>query len=143
MALVVGQNSWASVTEADTYLTDRIHATGWFDLDSSGDPGVVTKESLLVSSFYWLLNNSAFNLSSTLTDTNVKNAQIEGSLFLQEHYKELDGRRAAIATGVKEFELSKRQEILRDEIRIPDHISDLLKDYLSGNFGTLLGAYDV
>ncbi len=143
MALVVGQNSWASVSEADTYLTDRIYAETWFDLDSSGEPGVVTKESLLVSSFNWLLGNSSFSLSSALTDDNVKKAQIEGGLFLLNHYVELDERRAAKASGVTEFKISQKMEKLEGDITVPSIISDLLSSYKQGNFATMLGAYDV
>ena len=143
MVLVVGQNSWASVSEADTYLTDRIYAETWFDLDSSGEPGVVTKESLLVSSFNWLLGNSSFSLSSALTDDNVKKAQIEGGLFLLNHYVELDERRAAKASGVTEFKMSQKMEKLEGDITVPSIISDLLSSYKQGNFATMLGAYDV
>ncbi len=143
MALVVGQNSWASVAEANTYLTDRIYAEDWFNLDSSGDPGMVTKESLLVSSFNWLLGNLSFSLSSALTDDNVKNAQIEGTLFLLNHYVELDERRAAKASGVTEFKISQRMEKLDGDIVVPSIISDLLSSYRQGNIATLLGAYDV
>ena len=143
MALVVGQNSWASVAEANTYLTDRIYADEWFNLDSSGNPGVVTKESLLVSSFNWLLGNSSFSLSSALTNDNVKQAQIEGALFLFKHYVELDERRAAKASGVTEFKISQRMEKLDGDIVVPSNISDLLSSYRQGNIATLLGAYDV
>jgi len=143
MALIVGQNSWASVSEADTYLADRIYAEDWFALDSSGDPGVVTKESLLVSSFNWLLNNSSFSLSPALTDDSVKNAQIEGGLYLFNHYVEADERIAAKASGVTEFKISQKMEKLDGDLFIPSIISDRLSDYRQGNFATMLGAYDV
>ena len=147
MSLAVGQNSWATVAEADTYLNDRIHADNWFGLNSSpANPGEVAKESLLISAFYWLLGDSQLNLNPSLTDTNVKNAQIEASLFFLNHYAELDERRSNISMGVESFRLSKRSENLDlDSLTIPKNIIGLLKDYLTvmgGTFAILKGEYD-
>lgn len=142
--LTVGQNSWATVAEADAYLTDRIQTIEWFELDEQDAPGEVSKETLLISAFYWLKNAPQLSLSENLTDGVVKNAQIEAAWFLYEHYTSLNARRAAIFTGVEEFELSKRTERLRiGNLQIPDFILGSLSAYAVENTViTLKGHYD-
>jgi hypothetical protein len=145
MSLVVGTNSWATVAEADTYLTDRINAVDWFSTSPTAAPGAVSKESLLVSAFYWLTGAPELSLSVTLTDTNVKNAQIEAALFLLEHYDELNERRAAMFTGVESWKLSKKSENYNiDQLQIPSYIIGMLRDYAIMNTTVdLKGEYDV
>ena len=144
MALTVGQNSWASVAEADAYLGDRIGAADWFSLPVSPvAPGENAKESMLVSAFYWLSNS--YSLPATLTNINVKNAQIEGALFLLDNYAEYEARRAAIASGVTDFRISKRAETFDpNSFSIPSNIDDMLSDYssLGGVNIEFKGAYD-
>lgn len=145
MALVVGTNSWSTIVEVDAYLTDRMEATDWFVLAAVEKPGEISKTTLLVTSFFWLKGSPQLELADSLSDANVKNAQAEAALFLLKHYKELDDRRAAIATGLKEFEVSKRVETFEPRnLRIPDHILGMLSIYASGmnTFATLLGEYD-
>ncbi|GAF85062.1 unnamed protein product [marine sediment metagenome] len=146
MALVVGTNSWATLVEADLYLTDRIHAEVWFTLlDTPANPGEESKESYLISAFYWLSGSPQLEIPASSTAANVKIAQIEGAFFLQEHYEALNERRAAIATGLDSFRYSKRMENLSaSDLKIPDYILGML-----GEFGTmnttaiLLGEYDL
>jgi len=145
MSLVVGTNSWASVAEADTYLTDRINATEWFSLNvSPATPGAVAKESLLVSAYYWLSGSPELEIPASVTDTDVKNAQIESAWFLYEHYTELNERRAAMYTGVESFKLSKKSENLNiDNLQIPSYIMGMLRLYGVRNDTALLaGEYD-
>ena len=63
MALNVGQNSWCTVPEADTYLTEKIESEVWFELSSVGTPGQTSKQSLLISAFYWLYLAPGFSKS--------------------------------------------------------------------------------
>lgn len=144
MSLVVGTNSWANRAEADAYLTDRIDATDWFALnDTPANPGEVSKDSYLISSYYWI--NTYVTIAATSTDDNVKNAQIEAALFLLGHYDELNERSAAMATGVAEFKYSRRSEVLNiNQLSLPPHILGMLKDYAIGNSTIQLkGEYDV
>ncbi len=143
--LVVSQNSWASITEADSYLSDKIDTSEWFGLSNTGSPGTVYKGSLLISAFYWLIGAPELSLTATLTDTNVKNAQIEAAWYLYEHYPELNERRAAIYSGLTSFKLSKRTENFEiKNIQIPAFIMGILKDYGAKNTtALLLGEYDV
>lgn len=145
MALVVGQNSWVTVDEADTYLTDRINAENWFGLNVLATEGEVSKTSLLITAFYWLSGAPQLNLSPNLTDGSVKQAQYEAAFFLLEHYNSLNERRAAIFTGVEEFNLSKRREKLNAlRLQIPDHILGMLGAYVVENEVILLkGEYDL
>ncbi len=144
MSLAVGSNSWVTTAEADTYLTDRIGAEAWFALSGAGDPGAVSKEVLLVSAYTWLINNPQLELSASLTDVDVKAGQIEAALFLLEHYDALNERRAAIGTGVKSFGLSKRREILIQDLTLPLHIAGFFSQYgISNAVVELKGHYDI
>jgi len=144
MALSVGQNSWATVVEADAYLADRINAEAWFLLSETNGDGEVAKDSLLISAYYWLLNAPQLNLSPNLTNANVKNAQIEAAFFLLEHYNALNERRAAMSTGVEDFKLSQKREKLNiAKLQIPNHIIGSLGMYSAENvFVELKGHYD-
>ena len=144
MALVVGQNSWVTIAEGDTYLTDRIDSSDWFDLGDSGDPGAISKTVLLASSFHWLMSDPSLSLSASLTDANVKNAQIEGALFLLSYSAELQAKRAFLSFGGISFRLSRRAERFDlGGFTIPIHIMGLLQDYAQINATVeLKGHYD-
>ncbi len=146
MAIVVGTDSWTTVVEADAYLSNRINAEGWFALpDPPANSGEVSKESLLISAFHWLMSAPQLSLPSSLSSDDIKNAQIEAAWFLYEHYSALNERRAAIFTGVEEFGLSRRKEKLNiANLRIPDFIIGSLGAYNTENVtATLLGEYDI
>lgn len=145
MALVVGQNSWVTVTEADEYLADRINATEWFGLNEVEEEGEVSKETLLITAFFWLSGSPQLSLLPTLTNDSVKRAQIEAAFFLMEHYSALNERRAAIFTGVEDFKLSNRREKLNIiNLQVPDHILGMLDVYSVVNTTTTLkGEYDL
>ena len=145
MGLIVGQNSWITIVECDTYLTDRIGSEDWFDLADSGDPGALSKTSLVISAFNWLMGAPQLSLSASLTDEFVKNAQIEATLFLLEHYSALNSRRAAMSTGVTAFRMSKKSENLDiNKLTIPNHIIGMLSAYsIKNTFVELKGHYDV
>ena len=144
MALVVGQNSWVSVAEADTYLTNKIGTGDWFDLSSTSTPGAESKESYLVSAFRWLISSPEFSIDPAATDDNVKNAQIEAAEFLLFNYKDRRDRMGAITSGVTDFDYSKRSETLDlAKMVIPIHIRGLLSVYgQSSAFVLLSGEYD-
>jgi len=145
MSLIVGQNSWITIVECDTYLTNRIGSEDWFDLADSGDPGALSKTSLIISAFNWLMGAPQLSLSANLTDEFVKNAQIEATLFLLEHYSALNSRRAAMSTGVTAFRMSKKSEDLDiNKLTIPSHIIGMLSTYsIKNTFVELKGHYDV
>ena len=119
MALIVGDNSWETVAEADAYLINRIGASNWSLLDN------LTKEQYLITSFYWLLYDSSYNLDKTLTDDFIKHAQSESALFLLNYYNEYSKREALVASGVIEFTFSKWQEKL-GSLSKPKTVDDII-----------------
>jgi hypothetical protein len=98
----------------------------------------------LASAFYWLKGDPSLELSSTLTDDDVKNAQIEAALFLMGHSDELDETRAFLGMGGEEFVLSKREQVFDpSNFSIPRHILGLLSTYqISNTTIQLAGHYD-
>jgi len=145
MSLIVGQNSWTTIAEADIYLGNKIKTTEWFGLDNApSEPGAESKETLLSTAYYWLKGAPELNISASASDDNVKNAQIEAAWFLYNYYDELKEREAAIYTGVEDFSLSKRSENLnKDLLQIPSFISGMLRDYgIRNTSADLLGEYD-
>ena len=146
MALVVGSNTWATVAEADAYLANRVTAGDWFLLDESpGNPGDESKESYLATAFYLLMGSTSVILSSSLTDSNVKSAQIEFAFYLLNNLISYEERDALQSQGVSKFSFSKRMEEFTGKgVSLPSTIKGLLAAYTTGNtFFTLKGQYDV
>ena len=147
MSIVVGQNSWVTLAEADTYFTDRIGTSSWFSLtDTPSTPGADSKEGYLITAFNILIGSPDVSLSPSLTDDNVKKAQMEFALFLVQHYTEFDERSAAQSTGVSEFQYSKRKEKFDnpgDGVKLPYTVIGLLSLYSTANvIVNLKGQYD-
>lgn len=141
MALVVGQNSWVTISEADDYLTDSVNAFSWFDIPSSLGPGVLSKESLLVTAYYWLTNDGRFDLPASSTNDLVKYAQIELAWWIFQHSVEFLKREALITSGVKEFEYSKWREKLGKQ-ELPPRIVGSLSSFKCSNNVVTLGGPD-
>lgn len=133
MALVVGTNSWVSVAEADTYLADTPGATDWFDLvDEVGlKKGEESKASYLILSFRTLTTHTdLIGLSPSITDDNVKYAQIEFALYLLRYREDLEQRGLLIDSGVKEFDVGEWREIFFERGgSVPSRVLSLLNDY--------------
>lgn len=147
MALVVGTNSFVSVAEADTYLADRVGANQWFTLPDTAGQGEDSKESFLVTAYYWLIGATIFSISpGETTDDNLKTAQIEAALYLFLHYCEHEERMALQAQGVQDFSASKRKEkyVSPAGSGFPLNIQGFLSAYKSSTaFFDLKGQYDV
>lgn len=145
MAIVVGTDTWVTVDEADAYLTYRMGAGDWFALLKEGNPGNNSKESVLGTAFRELLNCPTLNLVVSSSGDAIKNAQCEMALFLTEHYDEFNDRRAAIATGLNSFSMSKRREDLRTYfVGVPEYIVSMLSAYSEVNtFVDLVSPYDI
>lgn len=112
MSIVVGTNSWVTLTEAETYFSTRISTTQW-DALSDAD-----KESYLITAYNWIYYDSAFEVPASSSETAVKNGQCEAALFLVKYYDEHEKRDALIASGVEKFKYGKREEEL-GEIKKP------------------------
>lgn len=125
MSIIVGQNSWVTVLEADAYLETKTGSQGWFLLNTSpATPGEPSKESYLITAFYWLLDDS-FGLSASLTSDLIKRAQFEAAYFLLNYSSEYEDREAKIAMGVNDFKNSKWEETL-GSVTKPRRILDIL-----------------
>lgn len=135
MAIIVGTNSWTTIAEADTYLTDRINAAAWFDLAETGDPGDASKTSILVSAYYFIVNSGLVDIPASETSQIVKNAQAEAALFLLSYSQEFDRRAAMAAFNISEFENSEWTERFFDRHgpRLPAFLLDMLADYQTNN----------
>lgn len=143
MALVVGSNSWVSVAEADTYLEDTPGATDWFNLiDEPGSKkGEEAKSSFLVLAFRTLSTHPDLSgISASVSDDDVKDAQIEMALYLLRYREDLVQRGILQDAGVKQFEIGEwREEFFESGGSLPSHILSLLSGYLNyGNMGVQL-----
>lgn len=145
MALNVGTNSYVTVAEADTYLTDRMDTEEWFATAETAGPGVRSKETYLVSAYNWLRTASTLSLPETSSDDAIKQAQIEAAFYLLEHYTALNARRAVQAQGVESSRLSKKWEsyVSPTTGEIPSYILGGISEYAEVNsFAQLKGEYD-
>jgi len=149
MALVVGENSWATVAEADDYLTDRVGTQEWFNLDetpsAAGEP---SKETYLIMAYNYLLTKNGYCLDSTLTDENVKKAQIEFAFYFVDNFTEFEDDSNSLTKGAGSFNLSKWREQLNSEANwngdypLPAFVSVFLTEYQCTNVTVNLDADD-
>lgn len=134
MAIIIGTNSWATVAEADAYLTNKVGTSSWFALaETPTSPGDPSKESYLIMSYEYLLSNCGYSIPADSTDENVKKAQIEFAYYLLNNQEAFDERSEIIASGVKEFKASKWSEKYADnlngEVMLPRVVQNYLKGY--------------
>ena len=126
--VIVGTNSWVTITEADDYLEEKFGADAWAGLSNN------LKAQCLITAFWWIYNYPFFNIPKSSTDENVKNAQIELAWWIYLYYKGFEKRGALIAGGVTDFTLSKWKEKL-DEQEMPQIILNILDDELVNKGG--------
>lgn len=126
MGLTVGTNSWVTVAEADSYLSEKFGiGTTWTSLTPS------EKEQALITAYRWIQSLSIYTISPSSTEEKVKHAQIELALYVVKYYDEHNKRTALYAQGVRNFSISKWKENL-DKSKLPFEVEDLLDDYLTG-----------
>lgn len=134
MSLVVGTNTWATLAEADTYLTNKVGSTSWFSLeDTPATPGAESKESFMLMAYNLLLNKGGFCIYSGLTATNVKYAQIEMAYHMAISLKDFEDNANRLVKGVSKFTLSKWTEEYSasygGDFSLPYIVSNYLQDY--------------
>lgn len=137
MALVVGENSWVTVAEADDYLSLRMGAAEWFALPTSAAPGEASKELYLVSAYQYLIAYPGTSLLPEDDDQAIKDAQCEMALFLQQYGDEYARRQALMDSGVQEFTASRDWKEKLSESDLPQNVKNLLLSIgrLSGSGG--------
>jgi len=122
--LIIGTNSYVTLTEANDYLSYKWGATAWSGLTDAN------KEILLVSAYRWLNASSEISLPAVATDA-VKYAQIELAWYLYNHYSEHEKRSALVSQGVTDFTISKFSESLT-KTGLPEYVKELLSGLLVG-----------
>jgi hypothetical protein len=127
--IVVGENSWVTLTEANDYLESRIGASDWLSLTSD------QQKKLIISAFRWIYFSGKFSIAKTADSENVKNAQIEAAWWMNNYFEELEKRQAMQAGGVTSFKLSKWEEDYSGKTDFPETVKGLLEDFeTSGNY---------
>ena len=116
MALVVGENSWVSLLEAEAYFADRIDTSNWDNLSDDA-----AKSKYLVTAFRWIRFDPEFIAPSSSTASEVKYGQCEAALFLTNYSEEYDKRAALIQSGVLKFQYSRWTENL-GEVKKPVNV---------------------
>lgn len=127
--IIVGTNSWLTLTEAETYFESRAQSDSWNAL-SEGD-----KNIYLITAYNWLFYDPGFFAPASSTSQAVKNGQCEAALFLIDYGEEYNKREALIASGVKDFKYSKWSETL-GETNKPDSVTNYFISagyYVGGN----------
>lgn len=138
MSLVVGENSWVTVVEADNYLQYKAGSEDWYELsEDSVDPGTDSKTLFLVTAFNILVNKGGYCLNSALTDDNVKKAQIEYAYSIFKGSFLSEGEINKLSSGLKSFTLSKWSETYNgdwtNDFPLPPFVSNFLSDYYNQN----------
>jgi len=138
MALIVGENTWATVAEADAYLADRVGTQNWFLLDESpAAPGEPSKESYLSMAFNYLINKGGYCLDKALTDDEVKYAQIEFAFYFVDNFTTFEDEANSQGKGTTSFQVSKWRESLGtnwvDDYALPFSVSTFLNKYICSN----------
>lgn len=128
VVVTVGSNSWITRAEADAYLEEKWGASAWASLSG------LQKDQLLISAYRWINQQPNISIPTTSTAAIVKNAQCEAAWFIYNYWSEYEKRRALIASGVKEFEVSNFSETL-NKIAFPDFILGMLIDFSVGDAG--------
>lgn len=126
MAITPGVDTWATVAEADAYLTNLVGASNWFALPiSNTTPGTASKEAYLVSAFYWLSGVYGLAEDAAAPDL-LKRAQAIAAQWLIENQEDYKAHDAIIASGVTEFSWSQWTEKLATSVRPPRSVSSIL-----------------
>ncbi len=122
MPLVIGTNTWISVSDADGYFTYKYNADAWSTFSNS------TKEKLLVSAYRWI--NSLYAISIATVTQKLKDAQCETAWYLYKFQPEHEKRAALYNQGVTSFEIIDFSEDLKGA-QFPDYIFEMIKEFVA------------
>lgn len=125
MSLVVGTNSWASLTEANIFLSDWYGASAWASLTNTN------KESLLITAFWRIYKNGKYSIAKSETNEDVKNAQILTAFYIYENNDEVKQRLASQAQGVENFSISSFSEKYSKGSWLPIEVEGMLEDWIN------------
>lgn len=126
MAITPGDNTWATVSEADAILSQQVGSADWFALPTAEDPaeGGESKEAYLVTAYRWLKGTYGLAASASASDA-LKEAQSLAANWLITYREDYQERESLIASGVEEFKWSRWEEKL-GSVSPPRFIVDIL-----------------
>lgn len=124
---IVGQNSWVTVAEANTFFSDLWGGDFWATLS------VAQKQQLLITAFNWI-NSSGYSISPTSTSVLVKNAQMMLAKEIYNSLPDYEKRQTLYASGVRSFSIEGFSETLAKQ-ELPFNIQQLLNDFKTGGGG--------
>lgn len=124
VVIIVGENSWVTAAEADSYLEEKIDASAWASLTDE------QKAQRIISAYRWINQQSDLSISASAAATVVKYAQIETAWYMHEFWTAHKKRNALYSQGVRDFTISKYEETL-EGAELPSYIKLMLKDYIT------------
>jgi len=135
MALTIGTNSWVTIAEADSYMSEKWNASAtWEALEDS------EKTQLLITAYRWINSDDRYEISADEDSDGVKFAQIETGWYIYQYNDEIEKRMSLQAQGVQDFDVSKFSESYKIGVgsRLPDFVGGLLDDFESNTVVTTL-----
>jgi len=136
MAVIKGENTWITVAEADLYLAYRLTASSWFALPESASPGDKSKETLLVTAFFFL--QSKYGIPASSTDDNLRIAQCELALFFCDFYEQYFQAGLLQAEGTGTLSASSASQSFRKDMDLPEFVLAPLNAFLATSRNTLV-----
>jgi hypothetical protein len=122
--IVIGDNSWVSLAEANTYMAQRFQGGAWATIDAT------EREQLLIFA-YRLINSIHGYVFPDVPNNQMKYAQIEGSWFLYNFYEEFTQRQALYGMGVEDFTISKFKEKITRVPTLPPIVTGMLESFIT------------
>ena len=140
MALIVGENSWVDITDADDYLSDKFNADIWITTLTSAQ-----KAQLLITSWRWIYYYPYYSIPQDISGftnpkkSTIQSAQIELAWWYYNYGLTHEQRMALQADGVTDFTLSKWREA-QDKTKndLPQSIKEMLVNEYTGAGGYFL-----
>jgi hypothetical protein len=125
MGLILHENSWVTIAEADIYLADKAGASAW--------PLSTEKVALLITAFREIYMSPLFSIPKTSTNERVKAAQIELAFWLMDYNEDRGKREALQIMGVTSAKADDTQENYNCKFVMPNFITDILSGFMTGS----------
>ncbi len=160
MALVVGENSYGSRADADTYFADSLRAAAWAAIaDATKDQGLIeatriferqawagekeTPGQTLAFGRTGLFDKDGLTLTPAETLLTAQEAEFEYALFLVTDPTQIDTREAT-GSNTKKLEAGSAKITYFKRIagtRFPLTVTDLLGDWFGGSASSSAGGF--
>jgi hypothetical protein len=120
--VIVGVNSWQTISEADDYFAAKFGAAAW------GVLLALQKTQLLITAFNWIRQQVSLSVPTTAVAVAVKQAQCEAAWFVYNYNDDYEKRRALTSSGVRSYKALDVSESL-SEVDFPSFLAGILSDY--------------